>query len=126
MRGKQLLEILSSNIRRIRNEMKYSQSELAEHAGISTGYMCDIENSKKWPGAEKLASLASVLKVQPYQLFLPNVDSPPLESHQALSYFSRSIKMAMVNTVDEVLEDIMESYGPSQDEKNDEDQPRGH
>ncbi|RLW69512.1 MAG: hypothetical protein B6D68_01970, partial [spirochete symbiont of Stewartia floridana] len=71
-----LREILAANVRRVRNELGYSQFELAERIGISPGYMCDIENSRKWPSADKFLELATELKLDPYQLLIPTQDSP--------------------------------------------------
>ncbi|OQX28953.1 MAG: hypothetical protein B0D92_06220 [Spirochaeta sp. LUC14_002_19_P3] len=47
MQGSELLEILAANLRSMRREAGYSQVELAARVGISTGYMCDIENGRK-------------------------------------------------------------------------------
>lgn len=112
MQGKQIQEILAANIRRVRTELGYSQSELAERVDISPGYMCDIENSRKWPGADKLTALADVLKLDPYQLILPTEDSPYFDRHRTLTSFAKRLKIVISDSVDEAYEQFMQPYGP--------------
>ncbi|OQX30106.1 MAG: hypothetical protein B0D92_00200 [Spirochaeta sp. LUC14_002_19_P3] len=112
MQGSELLEILAANLRSMRREAGYSQVELAARVGISTGYMCDIENGRKWPSADTLVALSTALKLDPYQLILPSVDSPYLDRHRAITSFSQHIKSAIENSVDEAYESFMKPYGP--------------
>lgn len=112
MQGSQLLEILAINICRIRKESRFSQAELAARVGISTGYMCDIENARKWPGANTLTTLAEALKLDPYQLLLPTADSPYLSKHRIVTNFTQYAKSVIENSVDEAYEMFMKPYGP--------------
>lgn len=112
MQGKQIQAILAANIRRVRKELGYTQAELAEKTEISTGYMCDIENSRKWPSSDTLSDLARVLKMDPYQLILPFEDSPYFDKHRTLTSFSKQVKKVISQSVDEVYERIMQPYGP--------------
>lgn len=112
MQGWQVQAIIAANIKRIRKDMKLTQAELAERAGISSGYMCDIERSRRWPSADKLARLAEVLKMDPFQLFLPTEDSPYFDRHRTLTSFSKQVTEAFTKDLTEVFENMMRPYGP--------------
>ena len=117
MQGWQLQEIIAGNIKRVRKEMGLTQAGLAERAGISSGYMCDIERSRRWPSADNLAKLADVLRMDPFQLFLPTEDSPYFDRHRTLTSFSRQVKEAMEEKMSEVFDNLMQPYGPLRKEK---------
>ena len=122
MQGWQVQDIIAGNIRRVRKEMGFTQAELAERAGISSGYMCDIERSRRWPSADNLAKLAEELKMDPFQLFLPTEDSPYFDRHRTLTSFTRQIKEAFDEKISEVYDSMMKPYGPlrKDDEPSDE------
>ena len=112
MQGWQVQEIFAGNIRRVRKEMGLTQAELAERAGISSGYMCDIERSRRWPSADNLAKLAEELKMDPFQLLLPTDDSPYFDRHRTLTSFTRQVKEAIDEKMTEVFDKMMKPYGP--------------
>jgi len=118
MKGWQLQEIIAGNIRRIRKEMGITQSTLAEKAGISSGYMCDIERSRRWPSAEIITRLSEVLKMDPFQLLLPTEDSPYFDRHRTLTSFSRQVKDAIEEKMSEVFDNMMQPYGPVRNEED--------
>ena len=112
MQGSQIQEILAKNIKRVRKEMSFTQAQLAEHASISTGYMCDIERSRRWPSADNLAKIATVLKMDPYQLFLPSEDSPYFDRHRTLTAFNRQLQEKFKESAADVFEKMLKPYGP--------------
>jgi len=121
MQGWQLQEIIAGNIRRVRKEMGLTQAELAERSGISSGYMCDIERSRRWPSADIITRLSDVLKMDPFQLFLPTEDSPWFDRHRTLTSFTRQVKEAFDEKMSEVFDNMMQPYGPlrpSEEEKD--------
>jgi transcriptional regulator with XRE-family HTH domain len=71
LQGKELRDLLSANIRTYRNQNGFSQADLAEKAGISIPFLSAIECGNKWPRAETLASIATALNVEAFQLFRP-------------------------------------------------------
>jgi len=119
MQGKQVQQILAANVRRVRKALGFSQADLAEKTGLSPGYVSDIENSRKWPSADCLARLADVLKMDPYQLILPTEDSPYFDRHKTLTSFSRRVKDALLESVDEVFDSYLQPYGPLRPESTD-------
>lgn len=65
-------ECLIRNLRGMRKEQKLTQMSLADKAGISYGYIGDIEAGKKFPSALTLQKLCNALDLEPHQLFLPD------------------------------------------------------
>ena len=104
------------NIRRVRKEMKLTQAQLAENAGISTGYMNDIERSRRWPSSVNLARLAEELKVDPFQLLLPTDDSPYFDRHRTLTAFNNQLQEAYNKSRAEVFDRMLKPYGPIRSE----------
>lgn len=52
---------VGDRIREIREEMQMNQEQLAERAGLSKGFLSDIENNKRNIGSENLLKIANVL-----------------------------------------------------------------
>lgn len=50
-------------IKALRTERKITQEKLAQHAGISVGFLSDLENDKTNVGADKLLDIAEALDV---------------------------------------------------------------
>ena len=63
--------LLSWNIKKFRNRLGLSQLHLALELGISTTFLSDIENGKKWVSAQTLSQLANALKIEVYELLKP-------------------------------------------------------
>jgi transcriptional regulator with XRE-family HTH domain len=68
---KECRTLLSRNIKRFRNRIGLSQLHLALELGISTTFLSDIENGKKWVSAQTLTQIAQALKIEIYELFKP-------------------------------------------------------
>jgi len=69
--------IVHTNIRRYRDYRKWTQAEFAEKLGISVNFLSDIENGKKWISPASMVKFASVLNIEPYELFKPADIKPP-------------------------------------------------
>ena len=52
-------DFLGKNLRRIRKQKNLTVESLAEKAGISPGYLSDIEHNKKTPSLSVLISIAN-------------------------------------------------------------------
>jgi transcriptional regulator with XRE-family HTH domain len=53
--------VLGDRIREIREEMRMNQDILAERAGLSKGFLSDVENNKRNVGSQNLLKIANVL-----------------------------------------------------------------
>lgn len=60
------------NIRSLRKKAGLSQEKLADKADISRQMMNDIEGRKRWLTKGTLVKLANALRVNVYELFIPN------------------------------------------------------
>ena len=85
MTENQLREIVRTNIRRYRDYRKWTQAEFAEKLGISINFLSDIENGKKWISPASMVKFASVLHIEPFELFKP-ADTP---SHSISKLFAK-------------------------------------
>jgi transcriptional regulator with XRE-family HTH domain len=63
-----LKEILSTNLRRIRNETGRTQEEMAHVLGISSRYLGSIERTKVSPSVTLLGNFADALGVNACEL----------------------------------------------------------
>jgi transcriptional regulator with XRE-family HTH domain len=70
--GDNIRVLLGKNLRRLRLLQNVSQLTLSGQTGLAHNFINDIENGKKWISSRTLAKLASALKVDAYQLFLPD------------------------------------------------------
>jgi transcriptional regulator with XRE-family HTH domain len=79
----ELLENIGHNIRRLRDERGWNQTELGFHADTSPSIISLIENGKRNPSTATLAKIAGALGVEVVDLF-PKAQVPlPLEESAA-------------------------------------------
>ena len=78
IKGEEIRDTFSRNLKRFRDLKNLSQFALSNKAGIAHNFVNDIENGKKWVSPETIAKLATVLEIEPYQLFITN----PLDDKQ--------------------------------------------
>ena len=71
MTERELLRILSGNIKLYRGRYNWTQAELAEKINISINFLSDIETGKKWASPITLVKLADVFQIQVYELLRP-------------------------------------------------------
>jgi len=63
-----LKHILSTNLRRIRNERGHTQEEMADRLGVSLRYLGSVERAKVSPSVTKLGQFAAALNISPCDL----------------------------------------------------------
>lgn len=61
---------LGENIRKLRVERGFTQSQFAKKTDLSISFLQNIEAGKRWVGPETIATLAKTLKVSESELFL--------------------------------------------------------
>ena len=111
MNGPDLRDIVGRNLRSLRRQQKLTQGELARLAGVSTGFISDIETSKRWPSAETVSRLAGVLGIAPFQLMLPTEDSPWFDRRRVLSRYNRRLTEVIDRSCSEVFEEMIRCFG---------------
>lgn len=57
------------NIKERREELDLSQKELAEKAGISQSFLCDIEQGRSKPSIDTALKIAEVLNISDVKFF---------------------------------------------------------
>ncbi len=63
-----ICEVVGTNVRKLRQEKKLSQDQLAADADIDRSYLSEVESGKKNVGVEVLAKLAVGLDVHVTEL----------------------------------------------------------
>ena len=71
MTERELLKILSGNIKLYRGQNKWTQAELAEKLNISINFLSDIETGKKWASPVNLVKIADLFSLNVYELLMP-------------------------------------------------------
>lgn len=66
------LEEFGRVLRRLRQERRLTQEELAEKAGVSSRYVALIEAGSRNPTLTVILGLAASLQVHPFRLFKPS------------------------------------------------------
>lgn len=67
---------VGANVRRLRYERQWSQSKLAETAGLNRSYLSMVENGRRNISLDNLVSLALALQVEP-SVLLTKVKATP-------------------------------------------------
>lgn len=104
-----IAEIISTNIRLRRKELKISQSALAEKTDLSPGMIAGIEICKVMPSMESLGKIATALQMKPYQLLMDEEDKKPfnkLQFRKEVSYMLEQELNRMEAAVLERLRDF--------------------
>ena len=105
MNNKELLGIVSSNIRQYRLRGKWSQSAFAEKTDVSINFLSDIENGKKWPSINTMIKFAKAFNLGVYELFKPE-NILPDNSSQVIAKYTKEI-LAIIN---KSVEDVENKY----------------
>ena len=111
MTGADLRQILSKNLKSLRNQRSLSQIELAEKANISIPFLSNIERSNKWPHPDTLVKLAEALDVDVYILFLENPLPIPDNAQEAVAKFKKDITTALHKTIAAAIDCSIETIG---------------
>lgn len=82
------------NLKKYRSQQKISQAQLAEHCGVSTGTIGNIECGLAKPSFDLIISIANTLNIHPAYLFSSTVNIPEsyLQEHTILENFYNILK----------------------------------
>ena len=105
MTENQLKDIVRTNIRRYRDHRKWTQAEFAEKLGISINFLSDIENGKKWISPASMVKFASVLNIEPFELFKP----PDIPSASVSILFSK-YNNEVIEAVSDSIKNVYSYY----------------
>ena len=103
---KQLLSIVSANIKEARKKLGISQLELAGRCDLSQSYIGEIESCKKFPSLKTIGLIAENLELKPYQLLLDE----ELKMITNRDYLYSSMRLSLGNQVSDLIEDFFSRY----------------
>lgn len=95
--------LLADNIRRYRAYFGLSQAELGRRAGVSPGFIAEIEIGRKLPSLEKLAAIAGVLNLRPFRLLMGAQDVTDAMGPQAVYETAEKLKKRLTSSIDEFV-----------------------
>ena len=102
MTERELLKILSGNIKLYRRRYNWTQAELAEKINISINFLSDVETGKKWASPITLVKLAENFNVNVYELLKPQ-DILPDNINPFLEKYTEDILLAISGVHDNYL-----------------------
>ena len=105
MTERELLKILSGNIKLYRGRYKWTQAELADKINISINFLSDIETGKKWASPTTLVKLAKVFNIKVYELLMP-IDILPDNISNFMQKYTEDIFSAITEVQDIYLSKI--------------------
>jgi transcriptional regulator with XRE-family HTH domain len=95
-------DLLSRNIKRFRGRIGLSQMDLALALDISITFLSDIETGKKWVSARTLAQIAKALRIEVYELFLPEGRDQG-ESTAAVAKYLDGVDETVIRSIEEAV-----------------------
>lgn len=99
----ELHSLLIRNMKRNRSLLGISQAELAERAGMSAGYVGEVEVGRKFPSPEKLEAIARVLGLRPYRLFMGPDDIAEATGPDAVYETAEKLKKRLSDEIDDFV-----------------------
>jgi transcriptional regulator with XRE-family HTH domain len=90
-------------MKRNRDLLGISQAELAERAGVSAGYIGEVEVGRKFPSAEKLEAIARGLGIRPFRLFLGPEDLADAVGPDAVYETAERLKKRIYEEIDDFV-----------------------
>ncbi|MCL2196713.1 MAG: helix-turn-helix domain-containing protein [Treponema sp.] len=101
--------IFAKNLKKHRENLRYSQEKLAEKAELSVQTIKDIEGGRRWVSDDSLSKLAKALNSPEFMLFLPDkYEKDKKYKKQSLKSLT-SLKTRIKKYMDEQFEDAMNS-----------------
>jgi transcriptional regulator with XRE-family HTH domain len=107
MHDNQTRWLLRWNIRRRREEKRWSQDKLAERAGISVKYVQAIETGQRCPSIKVCGGLASAFGIMPFELFLPEQSGVEEETPLLLQGLTSEEKAFLIKSLSIIREGIL-------------------
>jgi transcriptional regulator with XRE-family HTH domain len=110
-----LKRILSDNIKSARKRIGLTQQKLSILTDLSIPYITDIERCRTWVSDKTLQKLGKALRMQPYQLLLPeaDVEEPEISGkdikEESIGFISNEIniqKKAIKKFVEDRMNDL--------------------
>jgi len=102
----ELHRLLVRNMKRYRLLLGITQAELAERAGISAGYVGEVEMGRKFPSPEKFEGIARALDLRPFRLLMGPEDVTDAMGPDAVYETAEKLKARLSNEIDEFVKEV--------------------
>lgn len=100
-----LREIFINNLRFYRKEKRYSQEKLSYAIEMGMNYINQIENKASFPPPEIIEKIASVLEIEPFELFKTDMCPQNIEA-TFQKKFSTSIHTELSLKIQQVIDEV--------------------
>jgi transcriptional regulator with XRE-family HTH domain len=104
-----LRKILSVNLKKYRKISGISQEKLAEAAELASQTVNDIEGCRTWISDKTIIKLAKALKIEVFQLLVPNSEAEKLYPVPLPGDILLSLQETIKRNVDEEFDKIIKS-----------------
>ncbi len=102
----ELHRLLFRNMKRYRKFLGITQAELAEKAGISVGFVGEVEMGRKFPSPEKLEGIAKALGVRAFRLLMGPEDVTDAMGPDAVYETAEKLKARLSNEIDQFVKEV--------------------
>lgn len=92
-------------MKRYRILLGITQAQLAERAGISVGYVGEVEMGRKFPSPEKLEGIARALDLRPFRLLMGPEDVTDAMGPDAVYETAEKLKQRISDEIDEFVKE---------------------
>ena len=89
-------QVLKENLKLYRKRKGLTQQRFAEACGVSTSYIGEVEIGRKHASLPLVQTMASVLEVEPWKLFLPARDRETAVTVLLAGELRESIEQAVI------------------------------
>lgn len=93
-------------MKRYRILLGITQAELAERAGISVGYVGEVEMGRKFPSPEKFEGIARALELRPFRLLMGPEDVTDAMGPDAVYETAEKLKARLSKEIDEFVKEV--------------------
>lgn len=104
--GSSIRNLFAKNLKRLRENARMSQFDLAALTDRAPNFINDIEHEKKFVSEKTIAKLAMALKVEPHEFFLPEEKWDIPDEYTFVENFSTYIGMMVKEHSSNYLKDI--------------------
>jgi transcriptional regulator with XRE-family HTH domain len=105
----ELHRLLVRNMKKHRILLGITQAELAKRAGMSIGYVGEVELGRKFPSAEKLEGIARALEMRPFRLLMGPDDVTDAMGPDAVFETAEKLKNLLSTEIDK----FVKGYDPN-------------
>ncbi len=98
--------IIIENLKNYRKSAGLSQAKLAEKCNLSTSFIAEIEMGRSVPSIKTLETIATALRVEPYQLLIDkeNITAPTKED------LLNKLKNELTDSMNNLIINIIDKY----------------